>query len=67
MGKRDVQEEKNREEAFKAYVREAAGTGGQDGTRRGSRVDDLSKLCDLPDKGALTEEEYQRAKSRLLV
>ncbi|MYY05169.1 MULTISPECIES: SHOCT domain-containing protein [unclassified Streptomyces] len=70
MSKRDAREAKEREAAFKAYVREAAGTDGrdgQDGTRGGSHVEDLSRLSDLKDKGALTEEEYQRAKSRILV
>ncbi|MEV5599838.1 SHOCT domain-containing protein [Streptomyces sp. NPDC052299] len=66
MGKRDVQEAKERDAAFKAYIRDAAGTEGG-GHRSGGHVDDLSKLADLKDKGAITEDEYQRAKSKLLV
>ncbi|MFJ7631352.1 SHOCT domain-containing protein [Streptomyces sp. NPDC097595] len=65
MGKRDVQEAKERDAAFKAYIRDAAGTEG--GGHKGGHVEDLSKLADLKDKGAITEEEYQRAKSKLLV
>ncbi|MFF7340807.1 SHOCT domain-containing protein [Streptomyces sp. NPDC008163] len=65
MGRRDVQEAKERDAAFKAYVRDAAGT--ESGGHKGGHVEDLSKLADLKDKGAITEEEYQRAKSKLLV
>ncbi len=39
-----------------ASIREAAGTS----------ADELQKLHDLKEKGALTDEEYERAKSRLL-
>ncbi|MGC4951145.1 SHOCT domain-containing protein [Streptomyces sp. DT224] len=65
MGKRDVQEARERDAAFKAYIRDAAGT--EDGSHKGSHVEDLSRLADLKDKGAITEEEYQRAKTKLLV
>ncbi|MFB8211641.1 SHOCT domain-containing protein [Streptomyces sp. NPDC056010] len=67
MGKRDVQEAKERDAAFKAYIRDAAGTEGGGSHKSGGHVEDLSKLADLKDKGAITEEEYQRAKSKLLV
>ncbi|WP_406094455.1 SHOCT domain-containing protein [Streptomyces sp. NBC_01013] len=67
MGTRDVREAKERDAAFKAYVREAANSPDAGGTSRGGHVEDLAKLADLKDKGALSEEEYQRAKSKLLV
>ena len=67
MGTRDAKDAKERDAAFKAYVRDAAGTSDAHGSPKGSHVEDLSKLADLKDKGALTEEEYQRAKSKLLV
>ncbi|MFF1645251.1 SHOCT domain-containing protein [Streptomyces sp. NPDC058240] len=70
MSKRDIKEAQDRDAAFKAYVREAAGTSdanGADATKKGSHVDDLAKLAELKDKGAITEEEYQRAKTKLLV
>ncbi|MFB7913875.1 SHOCT domain-containing protein [Streptomyces sp. NPDC056061] len=66
MGKRSAQEAQEREAAFKAYVRNAAGTASPE-PKRGSHVDDLTKLAELKDRGALTEEEYQRAKTKLLV
>ncbi|AXE82956.1 SHOCT domain-containing protein [Streptomyces atratus] len=67
MGKRDIKEVQQREAAFKAYVREAAGTSAASGPQKGGHVDDLAKLAELKDKGAITDEEYQRAKTKLLV
>ncbi|MCX5141658.1 MULTISPECIES: SHOCT domain-containing protein [unclassified Streptomyces] len=67
MGTRDVKEAKERDAAFKAYVRDAAGTSDANGAPKASHVEDLSKLADLKDKGAITEDEYQRAKTKLLV
>lgn len=68
MGKRDVAEAKEREAAFKAYVREAAATGDTTGpAKRGSSVEELAKLAELKDRGAITDEEFQRAKTKLLV
>ncbi|MEV0494644.1 SHOCT domain-containing protein [Streptomyces atratus] len=69
MGKRDIEQAKEREAAFKAYVREAATTGDTHGHAKhaGSNVDDLAKLAELKDRGAITDEEYQRAKTKLLV
>ncbi|MER6120086.1 SHOCT domain-containing protein [Streptomyces sp. NPDC001743] len=67
MGTRDVRQAQERDAAFKAYVRDAAGTPDAHGSQKGSHVEDLSKLADLKDKGAITEEEYQRAKTKLLV
>ncbi|MFE6972502.1 SHOCT domain-containing protein [Streptomyces sp. NPDC057682] len=64
MGQRDMKDAKDREAAFKAYVRDAAGT--SDAQRAGGHVDDLSKLADLKAKGAISEDEYQRAKTKLL-
>jgi hypothetical protein len=40
-----------------AYVRETAGT---------SPVDDLHKLSELKDKGAISDAEFERAKAKLL-
>ncbi|MET9915842.1 SHOCT domain-containing protein [Streptomyces sp. NPDC059605] len=67
MSRRDIKEAQDRDAAFKAYVREAAGTPGGDGPGRSGHVDDLAKLADLRDRGAITDEEYQRAKTKLLV
>ncbi|MFJ6011957.1 SHOCT domain-containing protein [Streptomyces sp. NPDC092952] len=69
MAEHDIKDAQDRERAFRSYVRDAAnspdaGTGGP-GTRS-SHADDLAKLSDLKDRGALTDEEYQRAKAKLL-
>lgn len=42
---------------FESYVRETAG---------GSPVDELSKLHDLKEKGAISDDEFARAKEKLL-
>ncbi|WP_395296717.1 SHOCT domain-containing protein [Kitasatospora hibisci] len=72
MGERDVAQAQRNEAAFKAYIRDAAtetpaqgaGTGGGGGGR--SHVEDLAKLADLKASGAISEEEYQKAKDKLL-
>ncbi len=74
MGKRDVEQAQRSEAAFKAYIRDAAGTapgeagggGGPGGGAGRSHVDDLARLADLKDRGAISDEEYQRAKDRIL-
>ncbi|MEU1370748.1 SHOCT domain-containing protein [Streptomyces sp. NPDC005803] len=67
MGQRDIKDAKERDAAFKAYVRDAAGTSDAHGAAKTGHVEDLSKLADLRDKGAITEDEYLRAKTKLLV
>ncbi|MEV6979186.1 SHOCT domain-containing protein [Kitasatospora sp. NPDC093806] len=64
MGQRDVEQARQSEAAFKQYIREAAGPSAGGG---GSHVDDLAKLADLKASGAISEEEYQKAKDKLLV
>jgi Short C-terminal domain/Phospholipase_D-nuclease N-terminal len=46
------------QERFDVYVRHAAST---------SATDEVAKLAALRDSGAITDEEYQRLKARLLV
>ncbi|WNF30711.1 SHOCT domain-containing protein [Streptomyces sp. C11-1] len=64
MHERDAQLAKDSEAAFRKYVQEAAGT--QGGSGGNGHVTDLAKLAELKDKGALTPEEYDRAKAKLL-
>ncbi|MEU6988710.1 SHOCT domain-containing protein [Streptomyces sp. NPDC046324] len=63
MSRRDVKQAKENEAAFQQYIRKAAGTGGE-GT--GSSVDELARLVELKDKGAITNEEFERAKAKVL-
>lgn len=67
MHERDIEQAKRADAAFKAYVKEAAGPeeGGGGGAAR-SHVDELSRLAELKSSGALSDEEYQKAKDRLL-
>jgi hypothetical protein len=78
MGKRDREQAQQSEAAFRAYIRDAAGSsgsaesGGATGTgatgtgAAGSHVQELAKLADLKNSGAISEEEYQKAKDKLL-
>ncbi|MET7617831.1 SHOCT domain-containing protein [Streptomyces sp. NPDC005408] len=59
MGERDVKQVKEREAAFQQYVREAAGPGG-------SQADELAKLSELKSKGDISQEEFEKAKTKLL-
>jgi hypothetical protein len=62
MGRRDVKQAKDNEAAFQDYIRKAAaGSGtGSGGT------EELTRLAALRDSGALTDEEFNRAKTKLL-
>ncbi|GGQ62555.1 SHOCT domain-containing protein [Kitasatospora griseola] len=69
MHERDVAQAKQADAAFQDYIRRAAGTGSGEeggGAAAKSHVDDLHRLADLKNSGAITEEEYQRAKDKLL-
>ncbi|WP_435286060.1 SHOCT domain-containing protein [Streptomyces bacillaris] len=65
MHERDAKAVKDSEAAFRQYVREVAGTSGG-GSGGSDHVNDLAKLAELKDKGALNEDEYERAKAKLL-
>lgn len=58
MHERSVRQAQDQEKAFQAYVRQAAGTG--------SAADELAKLNDLKTKGAISAEEFERAKAKIL-
>jgi hypothetical protein len=60
MGMREAQQVQARQQAFESYVRETAGT------PRASQADELAKLSEIKARGDLTEEEFQRAKAKIL-
>ncbi|MEU2067776.1 SHOCT domain-containing protein [Streptomyces anulatus] len=64
MHERDEKLARDSEAAFRNYVREAAAS--QGGSGGSGHVNDLAKLAELKDKGALNPEEYERAKAKLL-
>lgn len=57
MRDRTIKEQEDMKSHFDAYVREQAGA---------SSADELHKLNDLKEKGALSPEEFERAKAKLL-
>ncbi|MFH8616648.1 PLDc N-terminal domain-containing protein [Streptomyces sp. NPDC017979] len=63
MGKREVAAAQEREAAFKSYIQQTASEGGAAG---GADVDQLARLHELKEKGAISEEEYQKAKGKIL-
>ncbi|MEZ0093869.1 SHOCT domain-containing protein [Streptacidiphilus sp. EB129] len=63
MGERQLARAQESEQHFRAYVRDAAGT---EATAKTSPAEELSRLADLRQKGDLTQEEYERAKARVL-
>ena len=66
MGERDLEQAQRADAAFKSYIKDAAGPSAGGGAV-GSHVDELAKLADLKNSGAITEAEFQKAKDKLLV
>jgi type VI protein secretion system component VasK len=58
MAKRDAEQLQKSQDAFKAYVRDAA--------KDTTPTDQLSTLNDLHERGVLDDTEFQRAKEKLL-
>jgi len=58
MAQRSVDAAKQNEESMRAYVRDAAGSAGP--------ADELRKLAELRDSGAITPEDYEQAKAKVL-
>ncbi|MFJ7905461.1 SHOCT domain-containing protein [Kitasatospora sp. NPDC096204] len=62
MGRREAQRAADTEQEFRAYIRQTAA----DTTAPSSHVDDLARLAELKNNGDITEDEYQRAKAKVL-
>jgi hypothetical protein len=60
MGQRDVAQAQARDDAFKSYVQQAAGSSG------GGTADELTKLAGLRDSGVITEVEFTQQKAKIL-
>jgi ABC-type multidrug transport system fused ATPase/permease subunit len=58
MHERSAQQAKQQEQAFQSYVRQAAGGS--------SAADELAKLTDLKAKGTISDEEFEKAKAKIL-
>lgn len=58
MHERAVAQAQRNEDAFRQYVQQTAGAG--------STADELGKLADLRDRGAISAEDYEKAKAKVL-
>ena len=59
MGKRDMAQAQAQDAQFRAYVQDAAASGG-------SSADQLAKLADLKDRGVISDAEFQAQKAKIL-
>ena len=59
MANRDATQAQAQDEAFRAYVRDAA-------HENGSTADELAKLADLRDHGVISDADYERGKEKAL-
>ncbi|MCX4821052.1 SHOCT domain-containing protein [Streptomyces sp. NBC_01142] len=60
MGQREVNQARARQQAFDSYVRETAGPA------EPSATEELARLSEIKARGDLTNEEFQRAKEKIL-
>ncbi|MFI9306571.1 SHOCT domain-containing protein [Streptomyces triculaminicus] len=61
MGTRERRHVQAQQEAFDQYVRDTAG-----GTGRRSEADELMKLSEIRARGDISDEEFRRAKEKIL-
>src|SRR4051794_24122643 len=57
MARRDAEQARAQQDAFNAYVQDAAGSAGS--------ADELTKLADLKERGVITDAEFQQQKAKL--
>ncbi len=58
MSRRDIEQARQSEAAFREYVQQTAGSGGT--------ADELAKLADLRDRSVISDEEFASAKAKLI-
>ncbi len=58
MHERAAQQAQAQEQTFQSYVRQTAGGS--------SAADELAKLSDLKSKGAISDDEFEKAKAKIL-
>ncbi|MEU8527944.1 MULTISPECIES: SHOCT domain-containing protein [Streptomyces] len=63
MGERELRRAQVQEQAFRSYVQKAAATGP---APKATKADELGKLAALHDQGAISDNEYEQAKSKVL-
>lgn len=62
MSARETERAERQQQAFRAYVREAAAPPAEGGTA----AEQLAKLAELKEHGDLSEEEFRKAKVKIL-
>jgi hypothetical protein len=60
MGRREIAQAQAQQEEFNSYIRRTAAGG------RSSGVDELARLSEIKDRGAITDDEFRRAKELVL-
>lgn len=63
MGAREVAHAQARQEAFDSYVRTTAAGDGAVGP---PQVEQLARLAEMHDRGAISDQEFERAKEKVL-
>ncbi|MFF4499994.1 SHOCT domain-containing protein [Streptomyces sp. NPDC001401] len=66
MGERAMRQAQARDQAFRAYVRDAATEAPTTGTAGTNKADELAKLAGLHDHGDISDAEYEKAKAKVL-
>jgi len=61
MAEHNLQAQQAQEQALRAYVQQAAGSGSGAGT-----ADELARLADLRSQGVISDAEFQQAKAKAL-
>jgi hypothetical protein len=64
MRERALAQQQEQQKQLDAYIQQAAGSGGGSGGASG--VDELAKLAELHDRNKLSDEEFERAKARIV-
>ena len=67
MNERDTQAAEQQDQQFQDYVRKAAGPQGASTAEAKDPVEQLTRLADLRRNGDISQEEFDRAKAKLLV
>ncbi|GAA5021199.1 SHOCT domain-containing protein [Kitasatospora paranensis] len=60
MGQRDMQQMQEQQSAMDSYIRKTAGSAG------GSTTEELARLAELKQQGHISEEEFLKAKAKIL-
>jgi hypothetical protein len=63
MRERALAQQQEQQKQLDTYIRQTAGSGGAGG---GSAADELTKLAALHDQNKLSDEEFERAKAKIV-